>query len=275
MRGREKQRMSAGFTLLELLVVIAVIAILASLILPTLARTKQAADSIACKNNVRQIALGLVMYTSDFGYFPPAASAAGVLWVDAIEPYTKSKWPIEGLDREGTAATRRNVYICPGYSRIPGAYTKGSAPSTLCGSYALNVGGVGSTETPLGLWQTAIEGKTVPLKEGAVLNPADMVALGDSVLVKYSRDNAWRGSHALDEGIRFTGNTVLRAGSVVKDRPYARRHATKWNIAFCDGHVEGLKATEIFDFRKPQILRRWNRDNLPHQELLPPAIYYE
>lgn len=275
MRASETQRTTAGFTLLELLVVIALIALLASFLLSPLSRAKQAADNIVCKSNVRQIALALNMYALDFGCFPPAATAVAVLWVDAMEPYLKSKWPTSGLDREITAAVRRNVYVCPGYRRIPGAYTKGIAPSTLCGSYAMNAGGIGSTGEPLGLWQIGPDEKSIPLKEGAVLNPSDMVAVGDSVLVKYARDNSWRGSSALDEGIRFTGNHVLRGGSIVKDRPYVKRHASKWNIGFCDGHVETLKATEIFDFRKPQILRRWNRDNLPHRELLPPAIYLE
>jgi len=56
---------SRGFTLIELLVVIAIIAILAALLLPALSRAKKAARSTACKSNMRQIQLGIVLYQSD------------------------------------------------------------------------------------------------------------------------------------------------------------------------------------------------------------------
>src|SRR2546430_8721023 len=55
-----------AFTLIELLIVVAIIAILASLLLPTLAAAKQQAHRIQCLNNQKQLALTWVLYGTDF-----------------------------------------------------------------------------------------------------------------------------------------------------------------------------------------------------------------
>src|SRR5438445_50108 len=59
-----------GFTLVELLVVIAVIAILAALLLPALARAKASAKSAACKSNLRQLGIALTVYVGDYEEYP-------------------------------------------------------------------------------------------------------------------------------------------------------------------------------------------------------------
>ena len=46
-----------------------------------------------------------------------------------------------------------------------------------------------------------------------------------------------------------------------------RRHGGRYNVAFCDGHVEGIRRDKLFE-RSDDALRRWNNDNEPHEDLL-------
>jgi prepilin-type N-terminal cleavage/methylation domain-containing protein/prepilin-type processing-associated H-X9-DG protein len=65
-------RSEAGFTLIELMVVIAIIAILAALLLPVLSKGKGKAQQVYCLDNGRQMMIAMTMYTSDFqDLFPP------------------------------------------------------------------------------------------------------------------------------------------------------------------------------------------------------------
>jgi prepilin-type N-terminal cleavage/methylation domain-containing protein len=60
-----------GFTLIELLVVVAIIAILAAMLMPALRRAREAGRRAHCINNLRQIGIGIHMYTEDFSGSPP------------------------------------------------------------------------------------------------------------------------------------------------------------------------------------------------------------
>ena len=69
---REKQTGRRAFTLVELLVVIAIIGLLIGLLLPAVQAARESARSTQCKNNLKQIGLGLHNYESALGVFPSA-----------------------------------------------------------------------------------------------------------------------------------------------------------------------------------------------------------
>ena len=180
-----------------------------------------------------------------------------------------------------------SVYHCPAFDRLPGLYDVNAGS---WGAYGYNVSGVAAvastdyatTYSGLGLAGHAVpfdynhvwfDGPgPPPVRESEVLQPANMIAMADGRLLKVLalpwptptfRADFWFLLAPIQSG--KTSATDIEVG--LGDGVYQRRHNTRFNVLFCDGHVETLKIGDLFTTRSDFVLSRWNNDTQPHREL--------
>jgi len=132
MQSRSPRKIAAGFTLVELLVVIGIIAVLIAVLLPALSAARRQSNSLKCKTALRQIGNAFQMYALDFkNNYPVAVHVKGTLdpeypidverrWYDLIAKYISSNKMTTYTD---VTAIRKNSVIwgCPEWSRSAGA----------------------------------------------------------------------------------------------------------------------------------------------------------
>lgn len=180
MSRRNLTRHSA-FTLIELLVVIAIIAILAAILFPVFAQAREKARSTTCLNNLKQLGVGLQMYSQDYeGALMQTtweiSSSYHVHWSYTLQPYIKNM----------------GVFACPSdtnpvtpalpctASQVPGVDCDAQAPAF---SYVNNYNAI-----PAHDWQ--------PPTESRFTAPASMIVLAErrNTLNSGATIGQWKGA---------------------------------------------------------------------------------
>ena len=264
---KTKFETARGFTLLELLLVIAIIAILAALLLPALSMAMVRARRIHCVNNVRQLGLGLHQFVEDNQDFPPYAepqfSSNNIvvrfnLWEGIIQSQLGQSHP--GL-------LEQSVWTCPGVRHKPALFSSYgynafgySAPGIGINSNSFGLGGhILSLLQAKGQTITKPEDVNVPVKEADIASPSQMMAIGDGV--------QGNGDQLLDGQSLFWRETFYDSAPSDTAKVNAR-HKGNANVVFCDGHVETLALKSLFEDTSDDAFRRWNRDYQPHRDKL-------
>ena len=126
-----------AFTLVELLLIIIIIALLAGLILPSVALALAIGKRVSCANNLREVARGCITYASELRFtrgskvqhaLPTASGIDTTNWADPANGNRKALYVLIA-----TKFVAPNVFICPGV----GAPSSGLAPVATNGSFGL------------------------------------------------------------------------------------------------------------------------------------------
>lgn len=219
---------SHGFTLVEVLVVVAVIAVLAGVSIPSMRRTLRQADAMSCAAKLKSLGTATVLYTlENQDQLPRSFHSAGANrqpgWAASIAPYLgisssqiQTNWPgVFNAHFRSPADTATDPFI----------YSYG-----LNVHFELNPDGDDYQGSPA-TWRRLSQSP----------NPAGTVLMGQTHPIKY-------GDHLMCHqwsGVQAAKNALNHA-----------IHDGKANYLFLDGHVETLRVEDTFD--PARKINRWN-----------------
>jgi prepilin-type N-terminal cleavage/methylation domain-containing protein/prepilin-type processing-associated H-X9-DG protein len=211
-----------AFTLIELLVVVAIIAVLAAILFPVFSNSRRTAQRSACMSNMRQIALALQQYVSDYdGHAPECDDTqtdGSAWWWVILHPYTKND----------------DIFVCPAWK-----YTEPPAdrPQDAALKEPRNIGGIRGTYA----WNEGLDNlpdhkTTGTAPDGFTWNPSTLAAVADG----YNGFHLWKPTHFYPWGN--------------PDHAIRGFHSKGSPVAFMDGSARYLPA----DLIVPQLFQPWD-----------------
>jgi prepilin-type processing-associated H-X9-DG protein/prepilin-type N-terminal cleavage/methylation domain-containing protein len=246
---------SMRFTLIELLVVIAIIAILAGMLLPALARARSTAHEASCKNNLKQLGLGMNMYIDTYnGIYPTAREKNGARrrWQTLVGEFINGsvKDSSAGSDAGSGNMIVNNILKCSATNKSDFQLDSSAFPGEKREDY-LRTGSYGYNWATFGPFeQDASVIRTFPVNNARIRAQSSTIMFGDS-FGDYQKSQNRPHSYTLD------GPTLLngRWGTSGTQTPADPRHNNKFNAAFGDGHVKALSMRDAgYDADKPGSL---------------------
>lgn len=238
--------LAAGFTLVELLVVIGIVALLISILLPSLQKAQEQARTTQCASNMRQIYLGIQMYAQDHKGFPPQVNGQLESAPDPFFPEgaggPEAPYPPYGgwvivlkmgkyvsSDHDYNPYNSSGIFACPTARQLGGHSISGMGGDGMLPYHRTDIGLNNHVSwNPAGYPNRY---RWVPLTK--IKQSAELYLLGD----------------AIDYYSSINGYTVnlLRTSYFLNESQVHQRHANKSaNICFADGHVATLSDRVTF-----------------------------
>ncbi len=245
-----------AFTLVELLVVVAIIAILTAMLLPALRRAKENAKTAVCLSNLRQVGLAIHSFAVDNDGLLPRANvdtnyttaqwqfyAPGTQWDAQIWSYLGIGTAIVDI-YNGPSKTPTPLF-CPGSalyddSDIPYGWSPAHNKymlSMLSYSYNLHVGIGGAN------YATFYNGTSQAYNLAQLQHQHEVLLVTDHTYLSLNDQPNWNKNYAVGAG---SGNPIYLEASIhnlwnITRIPYVR-HGGRVNVLFVDGHVASRKA---------------------------------
>jgi prepilin-type N-terminal cleavage/methylation domain-containing protein/prepilin-type processing-associated H-X9-DG protein len=245
-----------GFTLVELLVVIAVLAILASLLLPALSKSMQAAPRLECASRQKQIAVAFQVYSEDNGGFAPRegynpfgtvslnnwsqvlgrpSPGGGYdtddIWYNALPPYLHAP-PATAYfhpDERRRFYERRNIIQCPS-AQFP--------------EHARRI------SYQFALFSVAMNSKLIQPGEGPRI-PLNRIEQGDTTRLVLFMENLLEGEKPVHS---HQEKKNLGQPSAYANR-FSPRHGKGGNLVFADGHVSWFPGYKVVETNESSALK--------------------
>ena len=242
-----------GFTLVELLMVIAIVAVLAALVLTAVSGVRGRSQQIQCLNNVRQLGLGLSGFVSQYGAYPLQVSSSvdrslypehGNTWLSSIS--LEAGVPLGGAPGQTGIKLSTGIWDCPSASK-PTSW----GPKQLYIDYGYNAHGLGVGAVGLGLGGQFTGPESVqPVKESEIVAPSSTFALGDSLWGRgqlIADGGAFGRGNSTGPPSRYREHETIRTPSCGQSyrgllrRPHRSRPVA---VSFCGGIGRGIEPLE-------------------------------
>ena len=240
---------SRGFTLVELLVVIGIIALLISILLPALNKARESAANVKCLSNLKQIGMAIIMYGNDNKGAIPYGYGPGGNPNDCYDDQLVKYLPGNQANNLGKPGNKARVFLCPSVL-IPTAADGGEAIHYGCLPFVFYAN-----------WYVAPGDHPKTEKISRIRRPTEIIAVGDNNqsfsdggswvdLDDYNQDDYHIPKGAkVDPGLAapITGNRDGTGPSGIRYRHFERRNGKDGsaNMVFFDGHAESMKLGSV------------------------------